>query len=150
MVWVWRYLEYSEQKDHSMQWIRHRGVCRTAPATPGLLNILNDVRTYCCLLHVGSLSRVQRSATPAVPRLVPRFVTLDKKNNSAHCFALLSNEFVKHNSSLSWPPMIMETLFTGLHLGRHLQAQKKYLKLIKKGTACYAGLFLAPAEGFGL
>ena len=41
MVWVWRCLQYSEQKDDQlnqlMQWISDKGVCRTAPAKPGLL-----------------------------------------------------------------------------------------------------------------
>ena len=44
-VWVWRFgCEYSELKDHSIdKWMNklfnHKGVCRTAPATPGLLII---------------------------------------------------------------------------------------------------------------
>ena len=41
-VWVWRFCEDSKQKDHLLnQLISEKGVCRTAPATQGLLNILN-------------------------------------------------------------------------------------------------------------
>ena len=41
MVWVWRCLEDSELKDDRLnQWMNNKGVCRTAPATPGLLKIL--------------------------------------------------------------------------------------------------------------
>ena len=41
MVWVWGFLEVSELKDDSMnESMNYKGVCRTAPATPGLLIIL--------------------------------------------------------------------------------------------------------------
>ena len=38
MIWDGQCLEDSEQKDNSMKY--DEGVCRTAPATPGLLNTL--------------------------------------------------------------------------------------------------------------
>ena len=40
MVWEWRRFEDSEEKADSVnQSMNDKGVCRTAPATPGLLNI---------------------------------------------------------------------------------------------------------------
>ena len=38
-VWDWQCLEDSEKKEERLnEWIIHKGVCRTAPATPSLLN----------------------------------------------------------------------------------------------------------------
>ena len=44
MVWDRQYLEYSEQKDDSIsELMNDKGVYITAPATPGLLNILLNI-----------------------------------------------------------------------------------------------------------
>ena len=37
-AWQWRFVEYMEEKAHRLtEWINDEGVCRTTPATPGLL-----------------------------------------------------------------------------------------------------------------
>ena len=41
MAWEVRFVEYLEEKADSLaELINNKGVCRTAPATPGLLDII--------------------------------------------------------------------------------------------------------------
>ena len=53
IAWEGRFVEYLEEKAHRLtDLINDEGVCRTAPATPGQLNILAD--TTLTTVHIVS------------------------------------------------------------------------------------------------